>query len=146
MICACGRSRPRASCPALVSRSLPSKRSAVPGATRIALICEGEAAKRIWVVTAPPFCASPAISINPTPLPSICAAMPSNAPRVTTPVPPTPVIKMLLGWSRSRRGFGNGKLAGTFANMSGLRSWPPSMVTKLGQKPLRQDTSLLQAD
>ena len=42
------------------------------------------------VNTAPPFCASPAMSIMPQPLPSRCAAMPSTAPIVTTPVPPTP--------------------------------------------------------
>ena len=32
-----------------------------------------------------------------TPLPSMCAAMPINAPIVTTPVPPIPVTRMPYG-------------------------------------------------
>ncbi len=55
----------------------------------------GGFASRQCRCTAPPFCASPAISISPAPLPSRCAAIASTAPIVTTPVPPTPVITTL---------------------------------------------------
>ena len=55
------------------------------------------------LVTAPPFCAKPAISIIPHPLPSSCAAIPSRAPMVTTPGPPTPVRIMLTGLSSSNK-------------------------------------------
>ena len=65
--------------------------------------------------------------------------MPSSAPIVTTPVPPTPVIRMFQGWSR----FGSVG-AGRFARRSAdpvpffFFSAPPCTVTKLGQKPLTQ--------
>ncbi len=71
--------------------SPPSTRSALRAATRIAWISSGSLAKRMWLATAPPFCARPAMSMMPTPLPSRCAAMPRIAPMVTMPVPPMPV-------------------------------------------------------
>ena len=56
----------------------------------MAWMSSGVLAMRTWENTEPPFWASPAMSIMPQPLPSRCAAMPSMAPMVTTPVPPTP--------------------------------------------------------
>ena len=70
--------------------------------------------------------------------------MPSSWPMVMTPVPPTPATTMPHGVSatgsagsgtgRQRDGFGRSGAA-FFA----LFSWPPSTVTKLGQKPFRQE-------
>ena len=54
----------------------------------------GVAAMRTWLVTGPPFWARPAMSITAAALPSRCAAMARSAPMVTTPVPPTPVIRI----------------------------------------------------
>ena len=54
----------------------------------------GRGARRTWLITAPFFCASPVKSSTVQPLPSRCAAMPSSAPTVTTPVPPMPVTSM----------------------------------------------------
>ena len=67
--------------------------------------------------------------------------MPSKAPRVTTPVPPTPVIRMLKG-SLVSASVGSAK--GARALVSAVMVWsrrrrPPSMLTKLGHKPLRQE-------
>ena len=55
------------------------------------------AAMRMCEYTEPPFCARPVMSSTAAPLPSMCAAMPSSAPMVTTPVPPTPVTRMPYG-------------------------------------------------
>ena len=85
------------SLPAATIRSQPSTRSAWPLATRALWIASGRAASRTCDITAPPFCASPAMSRITTPLLSMCAAMPISAPIVTTPVPPTPVISTLYG-------------------------------------------------
>src|SRR5215467_2054641 len=74
--------------------SPPSTRSAPPAAMRMAWISSERSAMRIWLKTAPPFCARPAMSITPTPLPSRWAAMPRIPPMVTMPVPPTPVTVM----------------------------------------------------
>jgi hypothetical protein len=71
--------------------SPPSTRSALPAATRMAWMSSGRSAMRMWENTAPPFCARPAMSMMPQPLPSRCAAMPTIAPTVTMPVPPMPV-------------------------------------------------------
>ncbi|MNN47234.1 hypothetical protein D3C81_1616460 [compost metagenome] len=71
--------------------SQPMTRSASPMAMRVAWRSSGFAAICTWERTAPPFCASPAMSSTVTPLFSRCAAMPSRPPIVTTPVPPTPV-------------------------------------------------------
>ncbi len=71
--------------------------------------------------------------------------MPSNAPIVTTPVPPTPVIRMFHGCERSLRNAGAGidaSLSAAFTRlllgMLPLRGLPPCTVTKLGQKPSTQ--------
>ena len=61
-------------------------------AHRVQLLRRG--AMRTWDITAPFFCASPVMSSTVQPLPSRCAAMPSSAPMVTTPVPPMPVTRM----------------------------------------------------
>jgi hypothetical protein len=67
---------------------------------------------------------------------------------VTTPVPPTPVTRIENG-----RVEAGGSISGR-AEKSGvavvvgrpLRRRPPSMVTKDGQKPFRQEKSLLHED
>ena len=88
------------------------------------------------------------MSIMPQPLPSRCAAMPSMAPIVTTPVPPTP--SMIADQPLS---IANGAGSATPcsgspapATPSALRILPPCTVTKDGQKPLTQEKSLLQLD
>ncbi len=66
--------------------------------------------------------------------------MPSSAPRVVTPLPPTPGISTFHG--RSSDGCcGSGKVAASIppATASGLRNPPPCTVTKLGQKPSTQE-------
>ena len=67
------------------------------------------------------------------------------APIVTTPVPPTPVITMLNVLSiRGSLGLinsGNSKYL-----VSNFLIFAPVTVTKLGQKPLMQEKSRLQAD
>jgi hypothetical protein len=64
---------------------------------------------------------------------------------VTTPVPPTPVTTML--WVPRMAGIcGAGRSGRVRAVGSGLRMRAPSRVTKEGQKPSRQEKSLLQAD
>ena len=80
---------------AVTTRSPPITASASPAAMRIAVMSAGLGAIRQWIVTAPPFWARPAMSIMPQPLSSRCAAMPSSAPTVITPVPPMPVMRML---------------------------------------------------
>ena len=46
--------------------------------------------------------------------------MPSSAPMVTTPVPPTPVIRMFQGCDRSVANVGIGRSA----NLSAADPWP----------------------
>ncbi len=115
---------------------------------RTAWMSPGAFASRTWVVTAPPFCASPVWSSTVAPLPSRCPAMPSSAPMVTTPVPPTPVIRMFQGSASALRNAGAGRLASRSAASTRrpLRSLPPCTVTKLGQKPSTHEKSLLHAD
>ena len=55
----------------------------------------GFGAIRTWLITAPFFCDRPVKSSAEQPRPSRCAAMPSSAPMVMTPVPPMPVTRML---------------------------------------------------
>ena len=95
----------------------------------------------------------PSWSSTVTPLPSMCAAVPMMAPMVTTPVPPMPVISTPYGLSASDGSRGAGGSGGSavaapafLRSALPLRTPPPSMVTKLGQKPLRQEKSLLQDD
>ncbi len=65
--------------------------------------------------------------------------MPSSAPMVTTPVPPMPVTTIPYGFG-VERGIGSGSAGNSPASaFFGLRSPPPSTVTKLGQKPLTQE-------
>src|ERR1700761_6135008 len=77
--------------------------------------------------------------------------MPSNAPIVTTPVPPTPVTSTPYGEVTSGNcGSGSGGSADALSSLNaeaeGFFNWPPSTVTKLGQKPLTHEKSLLQVD
>ena len=69
--------------------------SAVPVTMREQVTSSVFCDSRTWLSTAPPFCASPDMSRIMLALPSICAAMPSSAPMVSTPVPPTPATAML---------------------------------------------------
>src|SRR5262245_42718660 len=73
------------------------------------------------------------------------------AEMVTTPVPPTPVTSMVKG--RASDGcFGSGTLASWLETpvsvvfLAARRTLAPCTVTKLGQKPLTQEKSLLHAD
>src|SRR5690606_5913912 len=72
----------------------------------------------------------------------------SSAPMVTTPVPPTPVMRMFQGRDRSLANAGSGRFARRDRPVAALplRGLPPCTVTKLGQKPSTQLKSLLQAD
>ena len=73
--------------------------------------------------------------------------MPSSWPMVMTPVPPTPATTMpqapfgqrqrRLGQRRQRR------RVAPLAAFFGFFSWPPSTVTKLGQKPFTQRVVLV---
>jgi hypothetical protein len=92
----------------------------------------------MWLVTAPFFCAMPVKSRTLQALPSMCAAMPSSAPMVMTPVPPIPVTRMPYGRS-SDGSAGCGSAISICAAPLGLRSVPPSTVAKLGQKPYRHE-------
>src|SRR5829696_7468738 len=72
-----------------------------------------------------------------------------SAPTVTTPVPPTPVTSRSNG--RSRVGTAGAARSAARASTSTpdivfARRLAPSTVTKLGQKPFRQEKSLLQVD
>ena len=60
---------------------------------------------------------------------------------VTTPVPPTPVIRMFQGCSSAERNAGAGRLSSSAAAsaLRPLRGLPPCTVTKLGQKPSTQE-------
>ena len=70
----------------------------------------GRSAMRTCETTAPFFCARPVMSSTLQPLPSRCAAMPSSAPIVTTPVPPMPVTRMPYGSVVGRqRGIGQAR-------------------------------------
>ena len=66
---------------------------------------------------------------------------------VTTPVPPIPVTVMPNGPSSTGR-TGSGSAGNGLASAvgEGFLSLPPLTLTKLGQKPLRQEKSLLQPD
>ncbi|MNN10316.1 hypothetical protein D3C81_1232370 [compost metagenome] len=72
--------------------------------------------------------------------------MPTTPPMVTMPVPPMPATTMRCGLPASgSAGIGiAGGVALPPAGFAGCFSWPPSTVTKLGQKPLVQEKSLLQ--
>ena len=78
-----------------ITSSAAIRRSAVPVTMREQVTSCGFFDKRTWLSTAPPFCARPDMSRIMLALPSIWAAMPSSAPMVSTPVPPTPPTAML---------------------------------------------------
>ena len=133
---------------ALTMGSQPMIRSAAAMLTRVVRISSCVLATRTWLQVAPPFCANPAESCVTMPLPSMCAAMPSNWPMVITPVPPTPATTMPQGCVMTgSSGSGNApRLSGRHAAVLDddfFLKVPPSTVTKLGQKPLRQLVSLL---
>ncbi len=69
--------------------------------------------------------------------------MPSTPPMVTMPVPPMPATTMRAASGSA----GSGMSVGTglvLPFVDGFLSLPPSTVTKLGQKPLVHEKSLLQ--
>ena len=125
--------------------SQPITRSASAVPTLVEKIASGRLAIWMWLQVAPPFCARPAASCVTMPLPSRCAAMPSSWPMVMTPVPPTPATTMPQGRSATgSTGSGGVPTLDSFGRdepppFLPLFSLPPSTVTKLGQKPLRQE-------
>src|SRR5262245_44142092 len=135
-----------ASVPTLVRMSQASTSDASPAAMRVAYSFSGVSPIRTCDTTAPFFCARPVMSSTLQPLLSRCAAMPSSAPIVTTPVPPMPVTRMLYG-SALLASVGSGSdEKSAAAALGGLRRVPPSTVTNDGQKPFTQEQSLLHDD
>jgi hypothetical protein len=127
------------SSPTPVMMSQASTARASPAAMRVAYMSSGLSPMRMCDTTEPFFCARPVMSSTEQPLPSRCAAMPSSAPIVTTPVPPMPVTTMPYGVDvdgSSGSGIAGNSPAST---LEGLRSLPPSTVTNDGQKPLTQE-------
>ena len=122
-------------------------RSAAAMLTRVVRIDSWSSAINTWLQVAPPFCANPAESCVTMPLPSMCAAIPNSCPIVITPVPPTPATTVPHACCVSGNvGKGN-SISGKAMRETPLAfflSCPPSTVTKLGQKPFKQLTSLLQ--
>ena len=86
------------------------------------------------------------MSMTAAALPSRCAAMARIAPMVTTPVPPTPVISMAIAVAQDRHARRIGQVALVRGRRPPCFRTAPCTVTKLGQKPLRQEMSLLQVD
>ena len=107
-------------------------------------------AMRTWLITAPFFCARPVKSSTVQPLPSRCAAMPSSAPigddaGAADAGDQDTVGRVQLALVGQRQ-VGE-QLAGIDRGAaSSCASAPPCTVTKLGQKPLTQEKSLLQVD
>ncbi len=144
------RKRILVSLPAVTIGSQPITKSAQAMPTRVVRIASCVWPMSTWLQVPPPFCAKPPASWVTMPLPSMCAATPSNWPMVMTPVPPTPATTTpqtpSWAWLKSGR-TGSGKVAISNAEDDAiffLRKLPPSTVTKLGQNPFTQDTSLLQ--
>ena len=145
------RMRIRVSLPAATRGSQPRIRSAAAMPTRVVRMSSWRSPISTWLQVAPPFWARPAASWVTMPLPSRWAATPSNCPMVMTPVPPTPATTMPHTPPCSGSSAGSVGI-GTWASSKGdgawplafFLSWPPSTVIRLGQKPLRQEVSLLQ--
>ena len=126
--------------PTMASQAIT--RSALAVSTLVVWMASGRLAIWMWLQVAPPFCARPPASCVTTPLPSRCAAMPSNWPMVMTPVPPTPATTMPQAASATGSagsGMGARPSSEPFFSFFGFFSAPPSTVTKLGQKPLVQE-------
>ena len=139
--------RDTVSLPAVTIGSQPMIRSAAAMLTRVVRMSSCLAPISTWLQVAPPFCARPPASCVTMPLPSRCAATPSNWPIVITPVPPTPATTMPQACVNAGR-TGSGKTLSSNGEaplpLFFFLSWPPSTVTKLGQKPLTHEKSLLQ--
>src|SRR5690606_15128475 len=109
----------------------------------------GDGASRTKESTGPNFWAKPVKSSTDAPFASRCAAIVTSALTVTTPVPPTPVISRSYGAaSGGRSGAGRSAASAAISTSTAafLRRTAPSSVTKEGQKPPRQEKSLLQDD
>ena len=134
----------RASASKLVAtmRSPAITTSAEAGGTRPERMSSGFFAIRTCDKTCPPFCARPVISKVEDAFPSTCAAMPTMAETVVTPVPPTPVNTIERGRSKFI-GSGSGIFVASNTGRSRSRRGlcAPSMVIKLGQKPSTQRVS-----
>ncbi len=89
-----GSHRVTASFEAATTSSAAMSRSAPPVMMRGEVTSSGRSPMRMWLITAPPFWARPAMSSTIGALPSMCAAMPRRAPMVRMPVPPTPAMAM----------------------------------------------------
>ena len=100
--------------------------------------------------TVPFFCASPVKSSVRTSRPSRCAAIARISPAVMMPPPPMPANNARHGdHDRAATGVGipsaSAPPAPPSADRRPARAARPATVTKLGQKPLRQDRSTLHA-
>ena len=108
-------------CPAAPARArrAPSRRSGRRRSARRPARCPAaprgspryRRRSRMWLVTAPPFCAMPVMSSTLALLPSRCAAIARIAPTVSTPVPPMPVTSSACGASLTSRTAGTGSAA-----------------------------------
>ncbi len=122
-------------------------RSALAGGTLPVEISSGSRAKRMWLSTGPPFWARPVMSRLEAAWPSTCAAMASTAATVVTPVPPTPVNSTFHGSERlGVSGIGRPASSNSGRGWSCQAGSPSWIVTKLGQKPRKQERSVLQVD
>ena len=149
------RIRKVVSLPAPTIESQAKIKSALAVPTLVVAISSCVLPIKTWLQVAPPFWAKPAASCVTTPLLSRWAATPNNWPMVMTPVPPTPAITIPQGPSgRSSEmvvGAGNWVKSNCSVDSSccwlagfDFLSFPPSTLTKLGQKPFTHEKSLLQ--
>ena len=134
----CGLILDIASIPVVTTMSHPIIKSADPDAILVACRSSEEFATLKWLVTGPFLWANPATSNVDEPLPSKCAAVPRIAPKVITPDPPIPVIRILKGWSSSgTKGVGSFIFEWSyklfFNALPFFFNEPPVIVIKLGQ-------------
>ena len=136
---------------AATTRSQPITASAWPAVMRAAPIASVSRARVTWLMTDPPFWASPVWSITVTARPSIWAAMAMRWPMVTTPVPPIPATRtrqgrarpLISGVGRVLRWVGIFSLLAASGASAALPRRRPSTVTRAGQNPFTQLSSLL---
>ena len=128
--------------------SQPSSSWAPPAAMRTAWMSSGRWAMRTWVKTAPPFCARPVMSSDGA---ALALQMRGHAQQRADgddagAADAGDEDAVGLVERRQRRLRQRGEVAPCSRAALRLRSLPPWTVTKLGQKPLTQEKSLLQED
>ena len=128
--------------------SQPSSRWAPPAAMRTAWMSSGRSAMRTWVKTAPPFCARPVMSSDGA---ALALQMRRHAEQRAdgdhagaADAGDQDAVGLVERRQRRLRQRGEGRASLPAALR--FRSLPPWTVTKLGQKPLTQEKSLLQVD